>query len=106
MTEDEEMRMIVEELGVGANPNEIAKALHNWFDNVPENPRDDLWREVHYLLYEAGYDPPDCTSGGLMPIGLCSCAWRRSPSIGMCTRKATLLGVGNRWLTRKHICRI
>ena len=53
------MRMIVEELGVGANPNEIAKALHNWFDNVPENPRDDLWREVHYLLYEAGYDPPD-----------------------------------------------
>jgi hypothetical protein len=38
-------------------PNDIAIALHNWFDSVAENPRDPLWREVYYLLCEGSFDP-------------------------------------------------
>jgi hypothetical protein len=54
MTEEE----VVDELGVGANPNEIAIVLHDWLDSVPENPRDPLWREVWFLMigYEVGPD--------------------------------------------------
>jgi hypothetical protein len=44
--------------GVTMTPNEIAIALHNWFDNIPANPHDPLWREVDYLLRE-GYSVPD-----------------------------------------------
>jgi hypothetical protein len=38
-------------------PNDISLALHDWFDSVPENPRDELWREVYYLLFEGDFDP-------------------------------------------------
>jgi hypothetical protein len=31
-------------------PNDIANALHDWFESVPENPRDELWLEVSDLL--------------------------------------------------------
>jgi hypothetical protein len=39
-------------------PNDVIIALHDWFDSVPENRRDPLWREVNRLV-EMGYDLPD-----------------------------------------------
>jgi hypothetical protein len=59
MTEEELLREIVDELGVGATPNEIAIALHDWFDSVPENPRDELWREVFHLLFDGAPSTAD-----------------------------------------------
>ena len=41
-------------------PNDVAITLHNWFDSVPENPRDPLWREVRYLMNLGdGKDDPE-----------------------------------------------
>jgi len=105
MTEDEEMRMIVEELGVPTLTRSPKPSITG--STMFQRTRATTFggKSITYCTRLA-MTHRTCTSGGLMPIGLCSCAWRRSPSIGMCTRKATLLGVGNRWLTRKHICRI
>ena len=62
MTEEEAAQLFREqaiEAGLPATmtPNDIAIALHEWLDSVPENPRDPLWREVSGLIdYDGSSD--------------------------------------------------